>query len=155
MLGCIQPISSPMMNRMLGFDCCCPCATLGPLNSDADRSEAPINPINRRPHGASFIDPLHDQIKKGDCTWWPPPVRELEFAGRWRSPGSHVIVDAGEVRRRPRVVSYWSVGRRPNYGLSGENLYLGGGIADAPPKGFPAAVWHRHRQGGRKEGFNC
>src|ERR1700751_4275582 len=22
MLGCIQPISSPMMNRMLGFGCC-------------------------------------------------------------------------------------------------------------------------------------
>src|SRR5262249_7696294 len=23
MLGCIQPISSPMMKRMLGFCCCC------------------------------------------------------------------------------------------------------------------------------------
>ena len=45
-----------------------------------------------------------------------------------------MIVDAGEVRRRPRVVSYRSVGRRPNFGLSGEDLYLGGGIADAPPK---------------------
>src|SRR3954453_17129922 len=25
MLGCIQPISSPMMKRMLGFCCCCCC----------------------------------------------------------------------------------------------------------------------------------
>src|SRR5262245_23910759 len=29
MLGCIQPISSPMMKRMLGFCCCC--ADAGPL----------------------------------------------------------------------------------------------------------------------------
>ena len=26
MLGCIQPMSSPMMNRMLGFCCCCAAA---------------------------------------------------------------------------------------------------------------------------------
>src|SRR5215472_3594733 len=26
MLGCIQPISSPMMKRMLGFCCCCAAA---------------------------------------------------------------------------------------------------------------------------------
>src|SRR5262245_26955091 len=25
MLGCIQPMSSPMMKRMLGFACCCCC----------------------------------------------------------------------------------------------------------------------------------
>src|SRR5262249_41062971 len=29
MLGCIQPISSPMMKRMLGFDCGCCCARAG------------------------------------------------------------------------------------------------------------------------------
>jgi hypothetical protein len=43
----------------LGFDCC---AKLGALSSDADRSEAPITAINRRPQGASFIDTLHDQL---------------------------------------------------------------------------------------------
>src|SRR5271166_4059258 len=30
MLGCIQPMSSPMMKRMLGFACCC-CAAAGML----------------------------------------------------------------------------------------------------------------------------
>src|SRR5262245_23158757 len=30
MLGCIQPMSSPMMKRMLGFCCCC-CAAAGTL----------------------------------------------------------------------------------------------------------------------------
>src|SRR5437870_3438709 len=30
MLGCIQPISSPMMKRMLGLACCC-CAAVGVL----------------------------------------------------------------------------------------------------------------------------
>src|SRR5215813_8559846 len=30
MLGCIQPISSPMMKRMFGF-CCCSCAAAGTL----------------------------------------------------------------------------------------------------------------------------
>src|SRR6516164_1618472 len=34
MLGCIQPMSSPMMKRMLGFRCCCCaccCAAAGTL----------------------------------------------------------------------------------------------------------------------------
>ena len=29
MLGCIQPMSSPMMNRMLGFFASCACALAG------------------------------------------------------------------------------------------------------------------------------
>src|SRR6185503_155249 len=40
MLGCIQPMSSPMMKRMLGFDCCCACAKLGASGKDANKSEA-------------------------------------------------------------------------------------------------------------------
>src|SRR3954451_22989136 len=39
MLGCIQPISSPMMNRMLGFCCvpdgCCACAGTGAIAAAA------------------------------------------------------------------------------------------------------------------------
>ena len=31
MLGCIQPMSSPMMKRILGFCCCCCCAAAGVL----------------------------------------------------------------------------------------------------------------------------
>jgi hypothetical protein len=36
MLGCIQPMSSPMMKRMLGFCCCCALATVMAAN-DARR----------------------------------------------------------------------------------------------------------------------
>src|SRR5215510_14442173 len=38
MLGCIQPMSSPMMNRMLGFCSCC--AAAGALAAIAATSEA-------------------------------------------------------------------------------------------------------------------
>src|SRR5580700_8428137 len=47
MLGCIQPMSSPMMKRMLGFACCC-CAAAGVLatvtaTNDANRaSQMPL-----------------------------------------------------------------------------------------------------------------
>src|SRR4029453_17933232 len=39
MLGCIQPISSPMMKRMLGFCCCC-CAATGALATTAAAATA-------------------------------------------------------------------------------------------------------------------
>jgi hypothetical protein len=55
MLGCIQPMSSPMMNSMLGFDCCWTCAKLDTLAKDENKSEAANVPISRRLHGATFI----------------------------------------------------------------------------------------------------
>ena len=51
MLGCIQPMSSPMMKRMLGFCCCC-CASAGVLagpDSESDISvAAPISAAQDR-----------------------------------------------------------------------------------------------------------
>jgi hypothetical protein len=39
MLGCIQPMSSPMMKRMLGFCCCC--AVAGAAITTADDVNTP------------------------------------------------------------------------------------------------------------------
>src|SRR6476660_7005023 len=55
MLGCIQPMSSPMMKRMLGFDCCCAWAKLGAPGKDANKSEAASMPNSRRPDGARVV----------------------------------------------------------------------------------------------------
>src|SRR2546429_1365025 len=60
MLGCIQPMSSPMMNRMLGLDCCGACAKLGTLAIDASKSEAANVPIRRRLNGGRDINLLLD-----------------------------------------------------------------------------------------------
>src|SRR5689334_23749430 len=40
MLGCIQPISSPMMNKILGFccGCCADAGTLGTVMATSDRA---------------------------------------------------------------------------------------------------------------------
>src|SRR5262249_15768055 len=41
MPGCIQPMSSPMMNRMLGFDCCCAEVGVTVAIVEATRASAP------------------------------------------------------------------------------------------------------------------
>src|SRR5262245_51709016 len=41
MLGCIQPMSSPMMNRMLGFCCCCAAAGMLATVTAASKANNP------------------------------------------------------------------------------------------------------------------
>src|SRR5262245_42905580 len=48
MLGCIQPMSSPMMNRMLGFLCCGCCTT-------ADFTAGGINIKSKMPTNETFL----------------------------------------------------------------------------------------------------
>ena len=61
MLGCIQPMSSPMMKRMLGFCCCC--ATAGALaTTPTARNANRASPRSRRTF-MSRPPSLHD-----DCS---------------------------------------------------------------------------------------
>src|SRR5215510_16340094 len=60
MLGCMKPMSSPMMNRMLGLSCwdgrgCCACAKLGVITRALNPSVAATVPNTRRPRNARLI----------------------------------------------------------------------------------------------------
>src|SRR5215470_829478 len=72
MLGCMKPMSSPMMNRMLGFCSCC--AAAGPLAAIATTSDA------SRPNQEflAMLLPLHFfELPPAPAEWSAPKPREI------------------------------------------------------------------------------
>src|SRR5215813_7564465 len=62
MLGCIQPMSSPMMKRMLGFCCCCAFAAVMAMNDES------------RPRKSFLVELMACFLSSGCPNW----------AGSWR-----------------------------------------------------------------------
>ena len=55
-LGCIQPISSPMMKRMLGFCCCCAAAGMLATVKVASKANNPRQMFPATLMARSFVD---------------------------------------------------------------------------------------------------
>src|SRR4030095_781501 len=78
MLGCIQPMSSPMMKRMLGFCCCCCCcAAAGALAALAATNDA------SRPR-QNFLVTLMASFLIFGCPNWAGSRRPLTIAATFR-----------------------------------------------------------------------
>src|SRR4029453_9371513 len=75
MLGCIQPMSSPMMKRMLGFCCCC--AAAGALAAIAATNDA------SRPR-QNFLVTLMASFLIFCCPNWAGSRRPLTIAATFR-----------------------------------------------------------------------
>src|SRR5262245_1296776 len=95
MLGCIQPMSSPMMNRMLGFCSCC--AAAGALAAIAATSEA------SKPNQEFLVMLLPHYFSKSLSSpglWSVPQPREawrLLMSDDWKAP---VALNAPSKERR-------------------------------------------------------
>src|SRR6266478_7652729 len=77
MLGCIQPMSSPMMNKMLGFCCCAAAGALAAVIATNDASS---------PRKSFLVEHMACFLSSGCPNWAGSrrPVTHLaEHSARW------------------------------------------------------------------------